>query len=137
MYDTPILAAETPAADIFFGSAFVAIGLVFVVFRPRMSEDYPRLFSQLPGWSRFGPTFLVVFGLLVAGLGVVDIVMGSVSDDSEADTLDEGRPSTASTSPCRRPPGRPESGEANVEGECSYHVTFAVPNVTPGTTLSS
>ena len=23
-------------------------------------------------------------------------------------------------------------GEANVEGECSYHVTFAVPNVTPG-----
>jgi hypothetical protein len=24
-------------------------------------------------------------------------------------------------------------GEANVRGRCSYHVTFAVPNVTPGT----
>jgi len=76
MYGTAVLAADTPAADIFFGSAFVAIGLVFVVFRRRMAKDYWFLLTPPPGWSRFGPTFLLMFGLLLAGIGVFAIVMG-------------------------------------------------------------
>lgn len=55
MYGTAVPAADAPAADIFLGSALVAIGLVFVVFRRRMAE-YLQLFFPIPsGWNRFGP----------------------------------------------------------------------------------
>ncbi|MGH9194604.1 MAG: hypothetical protein ACRD1T_02555 [Acidimicrobiia bacterium] len=37
MHGTAVIAADAPAADIFLGSALVAIGLVFVVFRRRMA----------------------------------------------------------------------------------------------------
>lgn len=47
MYGTAVPAADTPAADIFFGSAFLAIGLVFVVFRRGMFEDSSSLFFRL------------------------------------------------------------------------------------------
>jgi hypothetical protein len=68
----------TPAADIFFGSALVAIGLVFVVLRRRVAED-SRLFFPIPaGWNRFGRTYDVIFGVLVAGLRVLAIAMGVI-----------------------------------------------------------
>jgi hypothetical protein len=75
MHTTAGVAANVPAADIFLGSALVAIGLVFVASRRRMAKYWQFFFPIPSGWKRFGPTYAVMFGVLLAGLGVLGILM--------------------------------------------------------------
>jgi hypothetical protein len=67
-------AKELPGSYIFFGTVIVAIGIVLVLFRTRMTVDYWQLFLRVrpsEGWIRFGRLGLLLMGLLLIVTGLV------------------------------------------------------------------